>query len=215
MNREVLNNQAEPASMQAFVQAVRDDPERFVEPVDPIYLGAFISGAIEANFALRARIRTLLDVLPGPSGASPWSRAYLLHQPAEAVRTLLDALVEATAEDGFEPGHSASGSCIDAVRDAVGQGRWGLALGQPSVLWLSNYIRGFHTALRCWLPDRAEAEEQRLAAFESWLAARYGERPIPWHRLLRVFEGEGLSGVERFVELWGAWQDELAAHATS
>jgi hypothetical protein len=63
--------------------------------------------------------------------------------------------------------------------------------------------------LRWWLPERARAEEARLRAFETWLAARYGQQPVPtWDRLLRVYEGEGQSGVERFVELWGTWQKE-------
>jgi hypothetical protein len=196
--------------MRAFVQAVRDDPGQFVQPVDPIYLGAFFSGCVEANAALRPPIRRLLDTLSGPSGADPWSRAYLLHPSEEAVPLLLDSLCETTPEHGFEAGWSASTSCIDAVSDAVAQGRWGMALGQCSVLWLSNYIRGFHAALRWWLPERAQAEEARLQAFETWLAARYGQEGLPtWDRLLRVFEGEGQSGVERFVELWGAWEKEV------
>jgi hypothetical protein len=208
----LLSTEQGSMSMRAFVEAVRDDPGQFVQPVDPLYLGAFFSGCVEANAALRPAIRTLLDTLPGPSGADPWSRAYLLHPSDEAVRLLLDSLCQTIPEDGFEAGWSASTSCIDAVRDAVEQGRWGMALGQCSVLWLSNFIGGFHAALRWWLPERAQAEEGRLRAFETWLAARYGQQPVPtWDRLLRVYEGEGQSGVERFVELWATWQKDVDA----
>lgn len=202
---DVLDHSRWPAEGAKITAVVADH----VEPCDPIYMWAFFTGCVEANAALRAPIRSLLDDVPGPSGAEAWSRAYLLYAPGEAVRIVLNRLCQTTIEDDFEPGPSAWTSPVPAVIDAVGQGRWGLVLGECSVLWLANHLRGFHAALERWLPDRARTERERLQAFESWLAARYGQGPVPWHRLLRVFEGEGPSGVEKFVELWETWQQEI------
>ena len=189
-----------------FLETIGRNLGAFVEPVDPIYLGAFFAGCVEVNSAIRKPIRKMLKRLPGPSQADPWSRAALKYPSAESVRILLDTLCQACRDESFEEGLSSLRSCITAVAESVREGRPGMMLGQVSVLWLRNYISGYHAALRWWRPEQADIEATRMRDLNAWIAARYGEpEGATWDRLMRVFEGECQSGVERFVELWEAW----------
>lgn len=194
-----------------FLDAIKRDVSAFVEPLDPIYLGAFFSGCSEVNAAIRRPVRKLLEHVSGPSQADLWSRMALRHPSSMAVSMVLDELSRITEDEPFEAGPSSSSSCIVAVTEAVKAGRPGIILGQTSVLWLRNYVSGYQAALRWWMPERASAEEGRLRAFEAWLAARYGQPGVNWDRLIRVFEGEGQSGVKRFAELWETWIRESRA----
>jgi hypothetical protein len=193
-----------------LVAAVYEKPSAFVEPLDPIYLGAFFYGYKMVNLAIDDPLQELMARFTGPSQADAWSRAYLHFSPSEAFDRLLTELLVILGrwdKNQFEEGPYARESCMTAIVHACKQGRLGMALGETSVLWLANYSKGFIAALNAWNTEQATVQEKELAQFESWLQVQYAEHQAPWHRIIRVYKGGSQNGVEQFVDLWNEWID--------
>jgi hypothetical protein len=197
--------------LREFVQTVRKDPAAFIEPVDPKYLSALLSGYKAVNGALRAPLQKLAERYADRySGVDICWIAYLHFPPPQRgvdwVLQELDVLLE-KEEVPFEEGPWARERCMDPILDAIKQGRPGMMLGEPSVFWLASYTRGFMTALCSCDPGRAKAEQAELDGFEAWLQEELAEPGVPWHRLIRAFDGGCQEGVGRFAWRWDKWQE--------
>jgi hypothetical protein len=92
------------------------------------------------------------------------------------------------------------------VRGPILEGRPALALGEPSVVWLSDYARGHIAGLRALAPDEAERQSRVLQAFDGWIRNHYRGYAAPWWVQIRVFEGAYVEGLKRFVELWDEFE---------
>lgn len=96
----------------------------------------------------------------------------------------------------------------DVVTEFVRQGRPALLFGEPTPSALFHYSVGFNLAFEEFDSEAAKAEREQLARFSQWLQRQYGwEVSVPWHRLIRIYEGGSLRGLEGFVRLW----DEFVA----
>ncbi len=97
----------------------------------------------------------------------------------------------------------------EVVAEFVKQGREALLFGgEQTPSWLFHFSVGFNLAFEELDPNAARAEREQLARFSKWLHRQYSwEVSVPWHRLIRVYEGGTVRGLEAFVRLW----DEFVA----
>jgi hypothetical protein len=190
-----------------LIVELRERPQRFLEVVSPIYLDALLHGYSAVD--LRAsRMKRAVDLLEGSaSSLSVCSRMYLAEQdPAKGVEVLLEkfeAVLRAPADEGPVRGVFAGRQFASVVAEVVNQGRPGLAFGEPTLSWVYHFSVGFDLAFGEEDLEAADADRRQLMRFSEWLSRRYGSKAVvPWHRLLRVHEGEALRGLKAFVGLW-------------
>ncbi len=200
-----------------LVVAIRQDPRAFIEPVDPNHLDAFFVGYKYVNMALHKPLKKLTKRFAGASGAVSFTRAYLRFEPTEAIDRLMKELEDILVKlplDAFEEGPVAREPPVAlVVRCAQDGGRIGMAIGEPTILWLFNYVQGVLAAQRAWNQDLARKHEQQLADFERWLQRRYDEPDARWHRIIRAYKGPCAEGVLKFAELWTEWEGTVARSA--
>jgi hypothetical protein len=75
-------------------------------------------------------------------------------------------------------------------------------LGELTLDWLYNFMLGARAADEDCFPGRAAHRNPQYTRFERWLQDRYECPDAAWHRILRVYGGPGLDGLELFFELW-------------
>lgn len=199
-----------------LIQRLRETPQEYLEVVSPRYLNAFLDG----YGAIDTRITQVMRIVDDPLGSSPWpigpvaslnacSRVYLTEPNlTHGVATLLKKFEEVlwTLPDK-NPVHGAVAGrhFVDLVAEAVKEGPATVfsIFGEPTPFWAFHYSVGFHLAFDEFDFRAAKADRERLARFSQWLPRQYSwELSVPWHRLLRVYEGGGLGALEAFVRLW-------------
>lgn len=202
-----------------LIQKLQKAPVEFLEEVSPIHLGALLDG----YGAIDSRILFVRGAIDDPLSPSPWpvgpqaslnvfSRIYLAEPDlGRGVATILEKLesVLRTWPDK-EPvkGGFAGRRFADVVAEFVRQGRPALLFGEPTPSMLFHYSVGFNLAFEEFDSEAAKAEREQLARFSQWLQRQYGwDVSVPWHRLIRIYEGRSLRGLEAFVRLW----DEFVA----
>ncbi len=194
----------------SLIRDMQAAPDKHITPVDPISLGAFLHGYMAANPAPWTAYDRLLERLRGPDAADAATRVYLLERDDEkAVSLLLSHLEEllAAEENRVVPEDAGTFEAwAPVVIEGIRQGRPGMFLGECTVMWLCNYVRGFHAGLHAADAAAARRQEGELEEFERWLQDRYDEPSAPWYKILRVFGGPGLRGLNKLVQTWDEWK---------
>lgn len=206
-----------------LIQRLRQAPQEFLEVVSPLYLDALLNG----YGAIDSRIMYVMRKLDDPLSSSPWprgpraslsvfSRVYLAEPELErGVAVLLErfeGLFRTWPDKDLVRGGAAGRSFADVLAEVVKQGRPALLFGEPTPLYAFHYSVGFNLAFEELEPAAAAAERSQFARFSRWLQHQYDwDVTVPWHRLIRIYEGPGLQGLEAFVRLW----DEFTAFTAS
>ncbi|MCC7108316.1 MAG: hypothetical protein IT382_03440 [Deltaproteobacteria bacterium] len=187
-----------------LIKQLRVEPQRFLDSVSPIALGAFMSGYEASNPAVAKLLRDLSSKIDGPSEASVFTRAYLRFDLTEAVVRIIDLIDEAkwTMQEADGGGYFLDGSFIPTIVRAIEDGRPGIMLGEPTVIWLANCWHGFILGLEEADPNAADLERAQFSGFVKWLAERYADSHATWYKLIYVYGGACEDGLEKFAELW-------------
>ncbi len=196
-----------------LIQRLRTTPREFLEVVSPRYLNALLNG----YGAIDSRIMHVMRIVDDPL-ASPWpcgpvaslnacSRVYLAEPSLDrGVAILLDKFEEVLGsypEKKPVTGGLAGRRFADVVAEVVKQGRPALLFGEPTPSWVFHYSVGFHLAFDEFDSRAAKNDREQLARFSQWLPRQYSwELSVPWHRLLRIYEGGALHSLEAFVRCW-------------
>lgn len=189
------------------IVGLRKRPERFLEIVSPIYLDALLHG-YSAVDDRASRMKRAVDIMDGStSSLSVCSRMYLAElDPVKGVDVLLEkfeTVLRAPADETLVRGVFTGRQFASVVAEVVNQGRPALAFGEPTLSWVHHFSVGFDLAFADDDPEAADADRRQLVRFSEWLSRRYGSNAVvPWHRLLRVYEGEDLRDLKAFVDLW-------------
>jgi len=194
------------------VAQVRKSPLTFLSSENARALGAFFSGYRWVDESAGPILDHLTREFDGPDQADACSRACLASADSRmAFRHVLDRLEQVLMRMGTpspSSGPRANLSFVASVSDAILQGRPAMVLAEPTVVWMHDYFRGFLVGLSAVRPSESLRQEQRLAAFESWIRSWYGGFRAPWYTIIRVHEGMCEHGLERFLELWAAFEKE-------
>lgn len=211
-----------------LIQRLGKAPKEFLEVVSPRYLNALLNG----YGAIDSRIMHVMGIVDDPLAPSPWplgpvaslnacSRVYLAEPNLDrGVAILLEKFEEVLRScPDKEPvrGGFAGRRFADVVAEVVKQGRPALLFGEPTPSWVFHYSVGFNLAFEEFDSPAAKADRERIARFSHWLSRQYSwEVSVPWHRLIRIYEGGALQGLEAFVRLWDQFivsPEEAARHA--
>jgi hypothetical protein len=205
--------------MQALrlLQDMQQAPERFINPMDTIALGAFLRGYMEGDPVLWTSYRLLSDELRG-TATTEAAKVIYLQEPDERkgvalLLSRLEQLLRVEENRVIPEDLRVMEAWAPGIMDGIRQGRPGMYLGEPSVMWLNNYVQGFHAGLRARNPAAAEAQEQELRQFEEWLQDWYETPHAAWFKILRVEGGADVQGLTKLVELWDRWKASTAPGA--
>jgi hypothetical protein len=202
-----------------FFASVRQEPGAFIEPVDPMALHPFIVGYTTVNMALWEPLREVEARFDGPSAADACLRSCLHLTPAEAVDRVLCELIAVLEQRrcvSFEEGPDARKPLIDPIVQAAKEGRAAIYIGEPSILALANFTRGFLAAQAAWIPDCASVQENEIARFEAHLQKLFGHPGARWYRILRTYSGGGTGeySLKVFVKHWEEWRESFRYERT-
>ena len=197
-----------------LIQRLREAPQEFLEVVSPLYLNALLDGYGSVD----SRILHAMRVVDDPVSLSPWplgpvasldacSRVYLVEPDLRrGVAVLLEKFEEVLrSSPGKDPifGGFAGRRFVDLVADVIKQGRPGMLFGELTPSSMFHYSMGFNLASEEFDPAAAKSEREQLERFAWWLSRLNGwEICVPWHRMIRVYEGAWREGLEAFVRLW-------------
>jgi hypothetical protein len=177
-------------------------------------LGAFFSGYKSTDGSASNVLDQLTVEFSGPSAASGCTRACLTSEdPHTAFYRVLDAMDSILSRMGTpepSPGPYASMNFAQTVLEAIRSKRPGIAMAEPTVIWLNDYFRGFLFGLRAVNLEMAERQEAQLAAFDASVRDHYGGFIAPWYVLIRVHEGLCEHGLSGFLRLWDRFQATAA-----
>jgi hypothetical protein len=202
-------------NVRALLQTLRTDPKRYLECPCPESLGAFLGGyvCVDDSLGLAWKFATDTDRLDGPAEMGLFSRAYLsFEDTSEGMVRVLQLLEEVLPVGPISPlpGPHAHRSFPPLVMEAFDQRRLGLVLREPTISCLFHTYQGHLVGTEAIAPQEAGAQQHTLRAFEAWLREEYEHPHAGWHRILRVYGGESLAGVQKFVELWREFEGREA-----
>lgn len=197
-------------SLTEILLAIRKEPEAYFRPVDCVALEAFIRGYMATNAKLWTAFQLLSEEL---AGQTTWDATTImfLREPDDhkAVIRVLDGLIQTLATSEHippPPDLHLDDAWAPSILDGIRQGRPGMYLGESNVFWLNNYVNGFLAGLRARNPVAAEEQERELADFERYLQ-RYFKKPgIQWYKLIRIYGGVYIDGLNEFAKRWDEWK---------
>lgn len=205
----------------ALIQRLHETPHEYLEVVSPRYLNALLDG----YGAVDSRIVRVMRIVDDPLSSSPWplgpvaslnacARVYLAEPNLErGVAILLKRfkeVLQTLPDKNPVRGAGAGRRFVDLVAEAVRQGPATVfsVFGEATPSWVYHYSIGFDLAFAEFDAEGARADREQIAQFTQWLQRQYSwEVSVPWHRLMRVYEGESLHGLNSFVRSW----DEFVA----
>jgi hypothetical protein len=196
------------------VGQLRETPEKFLESVSPVYLDALIHGYGTVDRRAFGMLQALSLPVGPTASLGVCTRMYLAEPDAtRGVAILLEKFENfLRASPREEPVRQsfAGRSFASVVGEVVKKQRPALLFREPTVSWVFHFSVGFNLAFEEVDSGAARADREQLACFGEWLQRRYGwQASVPWHRLIRVYEGEDFQGLTSFVRLW----DEFVAGA--
>jgi hypothetical protein len=167
-------------------------------------LGAFLFGYKMADVSISRVLEDAKSRFVGPEEMDLTSRAYLQYPSTrEALVAVIDALLEVLRVDrSGVKGSAADTHVVELVRESIESGATAMTLLEPTINCLADYCSGHTAGLRAISADVAARQEASLAGFESWLRREYQQPHARWHAILRVYEGAGIDGLRKFIELW-------------
>lgn len=170
-------------------------------------LGVFLNGYDNADCGVHDALHALLDTFDGPAQADACTRAYLSYEDSSAAASAVLAALEKLATGVQpEPGPFSNTTFVEAIREPILHRRPQIILGDPTVVSLYNYVRGFLCGLEVILPVEAAKQTRALAEFERWLRVKYEAPCAAWYKMIRVYGGTCEAGLERFIELWDEFE---------
>ena len=193
----------------SMVERLRAEPTAFLDSFCAASLGAFLVGYKNVDSSAYDSVKALLDVFPGAAQADACSRVYMSYSDsAVGASAILDALEKILGDDEVRPGSGPVGGLafVEVVRGPIVAGRAAMILGEPTVITLYNYVRGYLCGMEAVSPVEAATQAQALSEFERWLQGNYQVPGAAWYKLIRIHEGACERGLTRFIEFW----DEFA-----
>ena len=187
------------------LERLRAEPAAFLDSFCAASLGAFLTGYKNVDSSAYDVVKALLGVFPGPPQANACSRVYMSYSDSAAgASAILDALEKILGDDEVTPeaGPVSGFTFVEVVRGPIVGGRAAMILGEPTVITLYNYMRGFLCGMEAVSPVEAATQARALSEFERWLQGRYQMPGAAWYKLIRIHEGACERGLTRFVELW-------------
>ena len=192
------------------VEAILADPE-ILEAPSALHLAAFYGGYAFAVPGV-GWIPGAVDAHIGVSGTSmrSWHHVYMRLRGRDGLVQVAKAILAVVSHGPRDPeasqGTPVSQSPPEHVVRTLGQAwrlqRVGIYLGELTLDWLYNFMLGARAADEDYFPGRAAHRNPQYTRFERWLQGRYECPDAAWHRILRVYGGPGLDGLELFFELW-------------
>lgn len=198
-----------------IVERLRAEPAAFLDTFCAASLGAFLVGYKDADASAYDIVKALLDVFPGAAQADACSRVYMAYTDSAAgASAILDALEEILGDDEIRPEAGPFGGLafVEVVRGPIVAGRAAMILGEPTVLTLYNYVRGYLCGMEAVSPVEAATQTRSLSEFERWLQENYQVPGAAWYKLIRIHEGACERGLTRFIELWDEFVKERSFH---
>ncbi len=197
------------------LERLRAEPAAFLDNFCAASLGAFLIGYKDADTSSYDALMALLGVFPGPAQADACSRVYMSYSDSAAgASAILDALEKILGDDGVRPEAGLVGGLafVEVVRGPIVGGRAAMILGEPTVITLYNYVRGYLCGMEAVSPVEAATQAQALSEFERWLQGNYQVPGAAWYKLIRIHEGACERGLTRFIELWDEFMKGRSAH---
>jgi hypothetical protein len=196
-------------SLTKVLLEVSANPGSWLEHFDAIALDQLISGFRSADASCARLINELqMTQSPPTTQMSPLIRIHLDHAGfEEGTRSALAFLGKVAAELGESgtPTPLVGQSCIDVLVDAIGRGRIGMYLGEPSLTCLIHFVRGHLAAVDQFRVQSAREQQIQLGEFEAYVQREYSEPKAPWYRVLSVYEGSGMPSLKAFAQQWRNW----------
>lgn len=189
---------------------MQGSPEKYIFPVDCMALGAYLHGYRMANPVHFTAYQILSNELQGSDNTCAATAMYL-REPSDVkgVALLVHGLQQLLQdpENRVPPTDChVDDAWAPSILDGIRQGRPAMYLGESNVFWLNNYVNGFLAGLRARNPVAAEEQERELADFERYLQ-RYFKKPgIQWYKLLRIYGGVYINGLNKFAKMWDEWK---------
>jgi hypothetical protein len=199
----------------SVVVRLKAEPLSFLDKFCPESLRPFLAGYNDVDSSAYDVIKALLDVFPGAEQADACSRVYLTYpDSADGASAILNALEKILVNGELKPEEHRGNELtfVDALRGPIVRGRAAMILGEPTVVALYNYVRGFLSGLEVISPVEALTQARDLSEFECWLQKKYQVPGAAWYKLIRIHEGACERGLTRFIVFWDEFMKSRSFH---
>jgi hypothetical protein len=198
----------------SLLDAIEKSPGTRLEHFTAYALDQVVSGFRAADVSCAAVMDELHAHLASDrlGEMSPLVRIHLDHRNFEdGARAGLSLLRKVASKLARPPAPAvmAEQHCVSLLVDAIEQRRSALFLSEPSVVCLFHFLGGYFAAMEQFEPAVSTHQQQEVVGFEHWIGEAYSEQGSPWQRVLSVYEGPGLSGLEAFARHWRASKLQL------
>lgn len=194
-------------TLASAIQKLREDPDEELGAPCCLRLQGYLSGYSQTDKSARAVIRAITPSLAGPAEADLCSRALLSCPTSAAAFELVLSTLEAECSKraplpAQEFGAFGRHGFLDELLEVAPTGRYGVLLGDTTVLLADASVRGNLRALASLDPEQYRRERERLRRFETWLSRGLGTEVVPWAHVVWASAGGSTSGVEWLVQQW-------------